>query len=110
MTWRAKVWIGALIFTVANAAGAVAAAAQGEFQHAGGHLVLMAFGAYVASRFLVRRSPVAAPIQPSELTDLLTHIEQSVEAVAIEVERVGEGQRFITHMFEQRERSRELPR
>lgn len=110
MTRRAKVWIGALIFTVANAAGAVAAGVQGEFQHAGGHLVLMALGAYVASRFLVRRSPVAIPVQPSELGDFLTHIEQSVDAVAIEVERLGEGQRFITRMLEQRERSRELPR
>ncbi len=110
MTRRAKVWIGAIIFTIANFAGAVAAAVQGEFRHAGGHVVLMAIGAYVASRFLVRRSPVASRVQHSELANLLTHIEQSVDAIAIEVERVGEGQRFITRMLEQRERSRELPR
>jgi hypothetical protein len=29
----------------------------------------------------------------------LTHLEQSVDAVAIEVERIGEGQRFMTRFF-----------
>jgi hypothetical protein len=29
----------------------------------------------------------------------LTHLEQSVDAVAIEVERIGEGQRFMTRLF-----------
>jgi hypothetical protein len=31
--------------------------------------------------------------------DRLTHLEQSVDAVAIEVERIGEGQRFVTRLF-----------
>lgn len=39
------------------------------------------------------------PALPRELTDRLTHLEQSVDAVAIEVERIGEGQRFMTRFF-----------
>ena len=39
------------------------------------------------------------PGLPGEFTDRLTHLELSVDAVAIEVERVGEGQRFMTRLF-----------
>lgn len=41
---------------------------------------------------------------PSELTDRLTTIERGVEAVSIELERVGEGQRFVTQLLASRER------
>jgi hypothetical protein len=33
---------------------------------------------------------------PGELADRLTQLEQSLDAVAVEIERVGEGQRFMT--------------
>lgn len=39
------------------------------------------------------------PAEPGEVSDRLTHLQQSVDAVAIEVERVGEGQRFMTRLF-----------
>ena len=36
---------------------------------------------------------------PKELTDRLMRVEQTVEASAIEIERIGEGQRFITRVL-----------
>ncbi|MEO8910065.1 MAG: hypothetical protein ABI408_07550 [Gemmatimonadaceae bacterium] len=39
------------------------------------------------------------PRIPSEVTSRLERIEQAVEAVAIEVERISEGQRFTTKLL-----------
>jgi hypothetical protein len=36
---------------------------------------------------------------PQELTDRIMRVEQTVEASAIEIERIGEGQRFITRVL-----------
>lgn len=41
---------------------------------------------------------------PPELTERLTTIERGVEAVSIELERVGEGQRFVTQLLASRDR------
>jgi hypothetical protein len=39
------------------------------------------------------------PRVPMEVTGRLERIEQSIEAVAIEVERISEGQRFTTRLL-----------
>ncbi|MFL5593885.1 MAG: hypothetical protein ACJ78M_10980 [Gemmatimonadaceae bacterium] len=39
------------------------------------------------------------PRVPSEVTDRLERIEQSLDAVAIEIERISEGQRFTTKLL-----------
>jgi hypothetical protein len=39
------------------------------------------------------------PRIPSEVSDRLARIEQALEAVAIEVERISEGQRFTTKLL-----------
>jgi hypothetical protein len=45
---------------------------------------------------------------PSELSeDRLAHIEQSIDAIAVEVERISEGQRFTTKLLSDRARSTE---
>ncbi|HET7551935.1 MAG TPA: hypothetical protein VFK04_11630 [Gemmatimonadaceae bacterium] len=112
MIWRSKLWTAvAAIFTVVNIAGAVIAATQGEAIHAGVHALLSLAGAYLVWQLAPRRSDVGAEREverrpdapasstPPELTNRLTHLEQAVDAVAIEVERIGEGQRFITRSF-----------
>jgi len=53
------------------------------------------------ARRIDRGTPVAAPI-PRALTDQLQQISQSVDAIAIEVERISEGQRFTTKMLADR--------
>jgi hypothetical protein len=39
------------------------------------------------------------PQIPSELTNRLERIEQAVDAIAVEVERISEGQRFTTKLL-----------
>jgi hypothetical protein len=51
------------------------------------------------ARGLWRRSTKIITTFPQELADRLMRVEQSVEATALEVERIGEGQRFITRLF-----------
>ena len=46
---------------------------------------------------------MAAAARPGQLDDRLIHLEQSVEAVAIEVERIGEGQRFVARLLTEEE-------
>jgi hypothetical protein len=93
MTRRSKVWlVVAVLFSLANLAGAVFAAAQGEPIHSGVHVGLLLLGACLA--WWLAPGPYPRGL-PRELTDRLTHLEQSVDAVAIEIERIGEGQRFM---------------
>lgn len=58
------------------------------------------------ARRIERGTPVAAPM-PVEVKEQLLHISQSVDAIAIEVERISEAQRFTTKMLAEKS---ELPR
>lgn len=55
------------------------------------------------ARRIERGTPVAAPI-PAEVRDQLQQISQSVDAIAIEVERISEGQRFAAKLLSDRAR------
>lgn len=44
------------------------------------------------------------PAVPREVQEQLQHLTQSVDAIAIEVERISEGQRFTTKMLSERVR------
>ncbi len=107
MSARSKgFWVAAVIFAAVNLAGAVLAAWEGEALHAALHVALACLGAYGVQRLAPpgarrlwpwRQSAIAAA--SPELTNRLTNLEESVDAVAIEVERIGEGQRFMTRIF-----------
>jgi hypothetical protein len=57
------------------------------------------------------KKPVAGPAPiPPELIERMTRLEQAVESVAVEVERIGEGQRFVTKLFAENPRPLELPK
>ena len=58
------------------------------------------------ARRIWRRSAAAVTSFPRELADRLTRMEQAVEATAVEVERIGEGQRFLTRLFTEGEGAR----
>lgn len=53
------------------------------------------------ARRLWRKSAVTVSLTP-ELTSRLDSIDRAVEATAIEIERVGEGQRFVTQLLSAR--------
>jgi hypothetical protein len=104
MIRRSIVWmVGAMLFLAINLAGGVYAAAMGEPLHAGTHAVLLLPGAYLVWRLSRRRNALGTgsllSSLPVDLGDRLSHLEQSLDAVAIEVERIGEGQRFLTRLF-----------
>ena len=48
------------------------------------------------------RTVMASPALPAESGARLERIEQAVDAIAIEVERVSEGQRFVTRLMSER--------
>ena len=50
------------------------------------------------ARRISRRAPAPAPIS-SDVTTRLERIEQAVDSIAIEVERVSEGQRYVTKIM-----------
>lgn len=114
MTRRSKVWlVVAGLFLAVNVGGAIFAAAVGELPHALLHVALAFPGAYLVwrlapnryARRVWHRDGGADSTPPAEFTDRLTHLEQSLDATAIEIERIGEGQRFMTRLFTEKSAS-----
>jgi hypothetical protein len=60
------------------------------------------------ARRVWRRSPATPAAFPREIADRLSRMEQAVEATSLEVERIGEGQRFLTRLFTEGEGARGL--
>lgn len=88
--WR----IVAAIFVFVNVAGAIYAFALGQQMHGETHLALLLFG-FIG--YLVMRGPPESrrDFSPPELADQrIDHLQQSVDAIALEVERMSEAQRF----------------
>jgi threonine/homoserine/homoserine lactone efflux protein len=95
MTRRATIWMAvAALFTVVNLAGAIYAGYLKEQAHALIHVVLTFGGAYIMWRIAAgaRESSVATAGLPAEAR--LDQLQQSIDAVALETERIGEAQRF----------------
>ena len=70
-------------------------------------VVLMPLSIAFAKR-IWRRSATVITSLPRELIDRLQRLEQTVEATSLEVERIGEGQRFLTRLFTEGEGARAL--
>jgi len=58
------------------------------------------------ARRIWKRGATAVSSMPRELTDRLGRIEQASEVTALEVERIGEGQRFLTRLLTEKESAR----
>jgi len=71
-------------------------------------MILVFFPLSVAwARRIWRRSSAVAPF-PRETGDRLLRMEHALEATAEEVERIGEGQRFLTRLFTEGEGARAI--
>jgi hypothetical protein len=96
MKFRRAALIG---FVLINIGGGIYAARMGEMPHAFVHVLLLA-GTYAWWR---RRRPGGQPqpdlIITSGLDPELQHLQQSLDAIAVEVERIGESQRFINKLL-----------
>ena len=60
------------------------------------------------ARRIWRKNATVITSFPREITDRLSRMEQAVEATAVEVERIGEGQRFLTRLFTEGEGARAI--
>jgi hypothetical protein len=97
-----RFWRSALvIFALVNVGGGIYAAVTGEMMHAGVHFALLAvtFGLWEATIPKPRQLDVstATTIDPQ-----LEHLQQSLDSIALEVERIGEAQRYITKLGQER--------
>jgi hypothetical protein len=54
------------------------------------------------ARRVWKRSAAAITSLPQDIYDRFTRVEQSLDAIAIEVERLGEGQRYVTRVLTER--------
>ena len=101
MPSRLRVWrAAAAAFIIINLGGGIYAAATGEVMHAAVHVVLLVLGIAAYSGLRPRR--VDADMLPTETAERLKHLEQSVDALAIGVERVGEAQRYQTKILDEK--------
>ena len=60
------------------------------------------------ARRIWRRGSAVVTAFPKEIGERLGRLEQSAEATAIEIERIGEGQRFLTKLFTEGPAARSL--
>jgi hypothetical protein len=60
------------------------------------------------ARRIWRKSATVITSFPKELSDRLLRLEQATEATSLEVERIGEGQRFLTKLFTEGEGTRAI--
>ncbi|CAN5432011.1 hypothetical protein BH09GEM1_BH09GEM1_46280 [soil metagenome] len=65
---------------------------------------VIAIGVPIARAFArrIERAPVAMPAMPHELEARLERMEQAIDSIAVEMERVSEGQRFTTKLLTER--------
>ena len=94
MTSRLGLWRAlAALFTVVNLVGLGWAVAVSEGPHAATHVALALLGVYGIWRLSPREKRAESPA--SALDEVrLEQLQQSVDAIALEVERIGEAQRF----------------
>jgi hypothetical protein len=103
-TRRSKILrIGAVAWVIINGLGAPLAVAMGEPRHALTHVFLL-FAGYVAWQFVPGgRKAAPSPVQLAEPDPKLEYLQQSVDAIAVEVERISEAQRYNQKLRAQRD-------
>lgn len=74
-------------------------------------VLVLSFGIPIM-RARIRRMDREHLMPPSDpqINDRLQHIEQAIDAIAVEVERIAEGQRFVTRVMAERPDPMILPR
>jgi hypothetical protein len=95
--WKAA----AAIFTVINVAGIAYAAVMGEVMHAATHVGLLLGTVFAWQFFSPRRAETTEEEMPV-LDSQIRQLQYSLDAIALEVERIGESQRFINKLQAER--------
>jgi hypothetical protein len=97
-----------VIYALVNLGGAIYAAALGEVGHAALHAALLIPVGWLLVQRGAKRPGTDTVRAPSDarFPGRLTNLEQSIDAVAIEVERLVEGQRNLTSLLAEDETRR----
>jgi hypothetical protein len=104
MWFKHRAWIPiAWLLSAANLVSVWFAAAPAEAWHASVHALLAALFALGAQHLATRRRAQLAAADPALADDRMKHLENAIDSIALEVERVGEGQRFVTKLLKERE-------
>ena len=102
MFFRSRLGLGlVVVYTLVNVGGLIYAIVMGEAAHGALHAALLLPVAWmVLRRGSNREAPLSALASANaEFPNRLTNLEQSIDAVAIEVERIVEGQRNLTNLL-----------
>jgi hypothetical protein len=109
MWFKHRAWIPiAWLLSLGNVVATWFAAQPAEPWHATIHALLAALFGVGAQRLMDRRR---APLRAESVLgdDRMERLEQAVDSIAVEMERVGEGQRFVTKLLAERGREVERP-
>ena len=80
----------------------------GEFRFFPGLFIVAVFfplSIALARRIWRRSASAVTTVFPAELAQRLDRLDQSMDSIAIEVERIGEGQRFVTRIMSENGRA-----
>jgi hypothetical protein len=103
--FKHRAWIPvAWLLSVLNVGAVWFAAAPAEAWHATTHAILAVLFATGAMRLLARHRALSADAQPALDAERMQRLEQAIDSMAVELERVGEGQRFVTKILTERGR------
>jgi hypothetical protein len=102
MWFKHRAWIPvAWLLSLGNLVAVWFAAQPAEAWHATIHALLAVLFGVGAQRLMARR-PSLLHGQAAIGDDREKRLEQAIDAIAIELERVGEGQRFVTKLLAER--------
>ena len=109
MWFKHRAWIPiAWLLSVANVGAVWFAALPAEPWHATAHALASVLFAVGAERLMARRRLSSGDGELTIGDERMNRLEEAIESIAVEVERVGEGQRFVTKLLA--ESGRELDR
>jgi len=106
--FKHRAWIPvSWLLSLGNLAGLWFAAQPAEPWHATTHGLLAVLFALGAQRLEMRRQALLRDDEPATPDERLRRLEHAIDSMAIELERIGEGQRFVTKLLSERGREPE---
>ncbi len=100
MWFKHRAWIPiAWLLSLVNLGAVWFAAQPGEAWHATAHALLAVLFGVGAMRLMARHESLVRGAEPALGDERMQRLEQAIDSMAVEIERVGEGQRFVTKLM-----------
>jgi len=105
-TRRSTLWVAvASVFTIVNVLGLPLALRDGEMMHAVTHVVLSVVGVFWLMYLMKRRDNAAPRVAAGEVDQRLLDLQRSLDSIAVEVERMGEAQRYVAKLAAEKQKA-----